>query len=140
MNEFTEDNPLLSTCKCNGTMQYLHYRCLKEWLSKKMTHKKTANLSSFYWKTFECEICKTAYPCIISSLFKPLVVMRCNNKIFQLVEIDRPEGNYMILESLNLDKNSSRMIHVIVANSSRKTFRLVSPLLISYREEATILM
>lgn len=33
------DNRLITPCKCDGTMKYIHYRCLKEWLrSKILTH------------------------------------------------------------------------------------------------------
>jgi hypothetical protein len=61
-----------------------------------------------FWKTFECEICKQAYP----YLFK---VDNC--KVYKLVDIVLPAavalqgGHYLVLESLPLEKNSSRTIH-----------------------------
>ena len=27
-----KENPMISPCKCDGTMKYIHYLCLKEWL------------------------------------------------------------------------------------------------------------
>lgn len=42
-----------------------------------MNKKESDNLISMYWKTFECEICKQAYP----YLFK------VGPKIYKLVEI-----------------------------------------------------
>lgn len=31
------DNPLLISCKCAGSVGYLHLACLKQWLNFKMT-------------------------------------------------------------------------------------------------------
>jgi hypothetical protein len=32
-------NPLISPCKCNGTMGQIHLKCLRGWLSTKRTRK-----------------------------------------------------------------------------------------------------
>eukprot|EP00826_Nyctotherus_ovalis_P042058 TRINITY_DN4291_c0_g1_i9.p2 TRINITY_DN4291_c0_g1~~TRINITY_DN4291_c0_g1_i9.p2 ORF type:complete len:177 (-),score=31.86 TRINITY_DN4291_c0_g1_i9:561-1091(-) len=63
IDENTPKNPLLAPCKCTGTMKFIHYQCLKYWLNKKLTAKKTDNVALYSWKTFECEVCKTVYPC-----------------------------------------------------------------------------
>lgn len=34
-SEISLANPLLSSCKCNGGIRYIHYVCLKEWLNTK---------------------------------------------------------------------------------------------------------
>ncbi len=63
-----------------------------------------------FWKNFECEICKQAYP----YLFKVE-----DNKVYKLVDIQLPTavsqngGHYLVMESLPLEKNSSRTIHVL---------------------------
>lgn len=32
-------NPMLAPCKCTGTMRYIHFECLRQWLiSKRETH------------------------------------------------------------------------------------------------------
>ena len=31
-DEQERDNPMISPCKCDGTMKYIHVNCLKEWL------------------------------------------------------------------------------------------------------------
>lgn len=76
-NESCEDNPCIVPCKCSGSVGFIHYNCLKNWLSTKMQKKETDNLVSMYWKTFECEICKFAYP----YLFK------VDQKVYKLVDI-----------------------------------------------------
>lgn len=57
-------NPLFTSCRCSGSVGYIHYTCLRNWLDVKKQFKVSPNFSSFYWKSFECEICKKAYPCI----------------------------------------------------------------------------
>jgi hypothetical protein len=31
-NTSTTENPLLNSCKCSGSVRYIHYECLKYWL------------------------------------------------------------------------------------------------------------
>lgn len=60
-----EVNPLVELCRCTGGIKYTHYMCLKLWmqtkLSKKENEKKT--VTSYNIKSFNCEICKTPFPC-----------------------------------------------------------------------------
>jgi len=69
-----------------------------------------------YWKTFECEICKQAYP----YLFK------VGPQIYKLVEIQLPTncGYFMVMESLPLEKNTSRTIHVLGFSSQKEQFNM----------------
>ena len=61
------DDPLFSQCSCSGTMGYIHLSCLRKWLEVKKKQKITDNFISCYWKAFECEICKSAYPLMIKA-------------------------------------------------------------------------
>lgn len=60
--EHTNENPLLSICNCTGSLRFVHFKCLKVWLNFKLATKKQAYLTSYFWKSFECEICKLQYP------------------------------------------------------------------------------
>ena len=60
----TMDNPLFSVCKCKGTMKFVHLLCLKSWIKTKLLTKTAPTLRSYLWKSFDCEICKSTYPCI----------------------------------------------------------------------------
>jgi len=72
-------------------------------------------LISYSWKQFECEICKKPYPYVFKS---------CGRK-FRLVDVDVPEQkNFLWLESLTFEKNSSRMVHLIMPHEGMDTFRL----------------
>jgi hypothetical protein len=65
VGQYDEENPLVDLCKCTGGIKYTHYICLKYWmqtkLSKKENEKKT--VTSYNIKSFNCEICKTPFPC-----------------------------------------------------------------------------
>jgi hypothetical protein len=116
-NESTVINPLLSSCKCKGGVQYIHYLCLKEWIKTKRQSKESPNMCSYYWKAFECEICKTSYP----------YVFKANNHKYCLIdsaELTSKYDNYMILESLNLEKNTSRMVHIISPDALKNAFKI----------------
>lgn len=67
MSVATPDNPLIKCCRCNGSVGSIHLHCLKQWLDQKRQSKVSQNFSSFYWKSFECEICKKAYPLMIKA-------------------------------------------------------------------------
>jgi E3 ubiquitin-protein ligase DOA10 len=61
LSEEEPNNTLISPCSCTGSMKYIHFNCLKEWLEGKKHMKETAIVNSYIWKNLECEICKTSY-------------------------------------------------------------------------------
>lgn len=103
------DNPMVHLCNCNGGLRFAHYLCIKKWMETKLVIKENdkKTVKSYNIKSFNCEICKTPYP------FR----FRTGNsdKIFDLIEIKRPDEDYIILESLNQMKelNNIKSIHVI---------------------------
>merc|ERR1740139_1166816 len=62
INEATIENPLIKACLCQGSVAFIHFLCLRNWLEVKRQTKVSSNFSSYYWRTFECEICKKALP------------------------------------------------------------------------------
>lgn len=56
--EFDNDNPLFSPCKCAGTMKTVHLKCLQYWLNSKLKTKDGPIAKTYYWKVLECELCK----------------------------------------------------------------------------------
>ena len=65
------------------------------------------HLISYTWKSFECEICKKAYPFSFES----------NGRDYPLVDYVEPDiptsSPFLLLESQTFEKNSSRIIHII---------------------------
>jgi hypothetical protein len=51
-------------------------------------------------------------------------VVKHGDLIYTTVDYDKPDGNYLILESLEQEKNDSRIIHVIKPSDIKETFKL----------------
>ena len=116
-SEETDDNPLILACKCRGSVGLIHFACLKNWI-KTQRHVKEygENVTSYYWKKFECEICKQSYPYIFKK----------NQTLFKLIDITEPKAGsqYILLESMPLDKNTSRNIHMLTVSDKKSEFKL----------------
>jgi hypothetical protein len=52
-----EEGPFIAPCCCSGSVKYIHYKCLEEWLLKSVT----AQTSYLDFKRSKCEICSTRY-------------------------------------------------------------------------------
>jgi hypothetical protein len=72
------------------------------------------SLESFIWKTFECEVCKTRYP----------YTLKNQQTYYNIFDIEIPDGPFLILESLSMEKNSSRMIFILKPNSPKMEFKV----------------
>lgn len=100
---YTAENPLISPCNCDGTVKYLHVRCLQHWLKSKLVSKATENSISITWKALCCELCKKSFPSKLVS----------GGKCIDLVDIPKPRANYIILEALSSERNKNKGIHVL---------------------------
>ena len=100
---YEPENPLISPCKCGGTMKYIHLKCLQHCLMSKLTTKSSDCVLSFSWKKLGCDLCKKTYP------YKLLL----HGTTVDLLEIPKPPGQYLILEVLCKDKNSQKGLHVV---------------------------
>ena len=74
------DNPLISPCNCNGSMKYIHYKCLKNCIEANLIKKKEEYYKYYYWKNYCCEICQKEYPKYlkIKELLYPLIDLEIN--------------------------------------------------------------
>ena len=80
-----------------------------------MQKKEEEHIISYSWKQFECEICKKPYPYVFKS----------NGRKYRLVDVEVPEQkNFLWIESLTFEKNSSRMVHLIMPDSEMNVFKL----------------
>ena len=80
-----EENPLISPCKCNGSMKNIHYLCLKKCIETKIIKKTENNFKSYSWKSFSCEICKAEYPKYI----------KIKETLFSLVDLEINYSSYV---------------------------------------------
>ena len=53
-----EENPLISPCKCSGTMKYIHFFCLQKWIANKTNLNSENGVITILWEYFNCELCK----------------------------------------------------------------------------------
>lgn len=100
---FSSDNPLISPCRCKGTMKYIHLSCLQMCLKSKINTRSTESVLSFSWKTMSCDLCKKPYP----------QKFNISGKAVDLIEIPKPPEKFIILESICKDKNSNKGLHVL---------------------------
>ncbi|CDW73638.1 fha domain [Stylonychia lemnae] len=83
-------NPLISPCRCVGSIGNIHLKCLKDWLETNKAMKTHKNQVVVKFKKLDCELCKQMFPFQIAF----------NNRIIDIVEVERPDKNFIILESL----------------------------------------
>ena len=95
------NNPLISPCKCNGSMQYIHFKCLKQCIEAKIQKKEDEYFKLFTWKSFECEICKCEYP----------KYLKYKNNIYPMVDIGNSFDSYSICD------------YTLYDDAKKKTFR-----------------
>jgi hypothetical protein len=62
MDENEDENPLISPCKCIGSVRFVHLICMRKWLNAKTIVKNIKNMTVYSFKNFECELCKTRIP------------------------------------------------------------------------------
>ena len=107
----TESNPLLNPCTCSGSMKYIHFNCLRHWINSKCYSKiENTNIdcSIYKIKPLECELCKSKFPDLIVK----------NGNIFNISEFNPEYENYLIFESLTLDKNKNKYIYIVSLNEN----------------------
>lgn len=51
-------------------------------------------------------------------------MMKAGSQNYNLVKYDKPQGDYMVLESLSQEKNTSRIIHIIRPAANKTVFKL----------------
>ena len=100
-----KDNPLLNPCICSGSMKYIHYICLKHWINNKcyMKIENNKECSIFRISPVECELCKTKFPDLITK----------KGIIYNISEFKPDYKNYLVFESLTLDKNKNKYNYVV---------------------------
>ena len=79
-------------------MGYIHILCLKEWLNNKRLVYEGAKVTSYFWKALECELCKEPFE------------NKMRSSMFAIMQFDKPEKNYMILESIK--SAPAKVVHV----------------------------
>lgn len=116
--ESATENPLLNICECKGSMKYIHYECLKNWLDSKI---ESSPLSSIYVKEgigmsyctndLICELCKTKFPDYVNH----------NGKLFNITFYKTKFEKYLIFRSSHYhNKKNYKFIHIVSFDNTEK--------------------
>ena len=65
LEEESPDDPLITPCKCSGTMSYVHLNCLQKWAKEKISKIENDYITIYTWEDLVCDLCKTPIPSIL---------------------------------------------------------------------------
>ena len=106
----TEENPLIYPCICSGSMKYIHYDCLKNWLNSKIeedisvdSENPEVEVISYNRKDISCELCKEKLPDYI----------KYNNRYYNISFYNPKFKEFIVLESMRADKHRAKFIHIM---------------------------
>ena len=109
-DDSTDENPLISPCKCKGSMKYIHYKCLKNWLNSKIEEDISIDSDnpknetiSYNRKDICCELCKEKLPDYI----------KYNGRYYNITFYKPKFEEYLVLESMRADEHKAKFIHII---------------------------
>ena len=107
-------NPLICPCICKGSMKYIHYQCLKNWLNLKVeaevgpnnieTDRPTITYST---NDICCELCKSKLPDYVKH----------NGKLYNVSFYKPKYEQFLVLESVRNDNRRTKFIHIIPLNN-----------------------
>ena len=112
-------DPLITPCRCSGSMKFIHCKCLKECISVRTTKKATDNYIFYNWKSYECEVCLSEYPKFIK--YKAYT--------YNLVDLTYPFDQYLVLDYSIYDdekKRSFRRGFIIVRFNDKDQITIVN--------------
>ena len=110
-DDYNDENPLICPCVCKGSMKYIHYICLKNWLNAKIeeelsedeTEKDNMECITYNRNGICCELCKTKYPDYI-----------IHNNIYYNILFYKPKfQEYIIFESIRVGRDKTKSYHVV---------------------------
>ena len=108
--ETSIENPLICPCTCKGSMKYIHYQCLRNWLNSKIEADLSINSEieeeigiTYCCKELSCELCKSKFPDYINH----------NGKIYNISFYEPKFKEFIILESMRCDKFKTKFIHIL---------------------------
>ncbi len=124
-DEKEANSPLISPCKCNGGLKYIHLSCLRNWIEAKAILKQNESnegcLKYIINQVF-CEICKEPYPDFIYSNDKDNFY-----EIFDFIQMKY--NSYVIFETIpineyneNEDNNKKRELFILSFNEKNSIY------------------
>ena len=104
------ENPLISPCICKGSMKFIHYDCLKNWLNSKIeedisvdSDNPEVEVISYNRKDISCELCKEKLPDYV----------KYNDRYYNISFYKPKFEEFFVLESMRADKHKAKFIHIL---------------------------
>jgi len=116
VDDYNDDkfNPMISPCHCSGTMGGIHLKCLRQWLEQNKNMKAVKGHVVLKYKKINCELCRQKFPFSIN----------INNRIVDVIEVEKPQDNYIILETLSSNNHKEEFTKskvFFILNTENKT-------------------
>lgn len=108
-------NPIISPCKCSGSMKLVHLECLRCWIKQRVDIQERPHVTIMSWKSLNCELCKTPYP----------FAVYFNGHIYELVTYKHPNPPYVIFEHFLKEGGDSNGLFII-SFSKKPSLKIVS--------------
>ena len=107
-------NPIISPCKCKGSMGNIHLNCLKDWIKQKINIQIKPYVITVNWNSFSCELCHSPYP----------FAVYFDGIIYELLDVPYPKPPFIVLEGVT-DKNlDSGVVFIVSFGKLQKIFEL----------------
>lgn len=87
-NDNSNANPLLNICSCSGSMAFVHYKCLYNWIKPKLIINRIDHIKVVTLDSLVCELCKATYPS--DFLY--------NKQVYSLIDEDESDKSFIVLE------------------------------------------
>jgi len=100
LSKSNEADPLVTPCKCTGSMSYIHYNCLKQCINMKMVRKESDQCITYLCKSYECEICLTEYPKYI----------KYKSFVYNLLDINTTYDQYALLDYILYEEEKHKFV------------------------------
>ena len=109
-----KENPLICPCTCKGSMKYIHFLCLKNWLNSKIESEIEQNSDenstiSYNKKDICCELCKSQFPDYI----------RYKGILYNISFYKPKFKEFIIFETLREDKNKNNYINIVSLDNKK---------------------
>ena len=112
---YNDENPLICPCICKGSMKYIHYICLRNWLNSKIEEemseeevdKNDMECITYNREGICCELCKSKFPDYI-----------IHNNIYYNILFYKPKfQEYIIFESMRVNRDKTKNYHVVTLDN-----------------------
>ena len=114
--DYSIENPLICPCICKGSMKFIHFQCLKNWLNSKIETDLSINTEieeevgiTYCSKDLACELCKTKFPDYINH----------EGRIYNISFYKPKFKEFIILESIREDKYKTKFIHILSFDNNK---------------------